>query len=371
MKKFPCVYMRGGTSKAVFFHKKDLPQNMDLWPEIFLKVMGTPDIKQIDGMGGTASSTSKIAVVSVSERENADVDYHFFQVDIDKPIVTDTFNCGNISSAVGPFAIDEGLVKAIEPVTVVRVFNVNTQKVIEEHVEVENGKAKVYGDVAINGVPGTGSGIKMFFEKPAGAVTGKLFPTGNRKDMIDVDGIGLLETTIFDCANTVVFIRAADVGLTGTELTELNNNKTIMERLEQIRGKAAEKLGFVKHWEAAADEAVNHPFIVFLSKAQSYTGMDRNLVTADSIDICCRALSVRRLHKAYPMTLAVATACAAKIPGTLASELAGITSESGIVRLGHASGRTDVDVRLSGEDIEMAGLLRTARRIMDGYVYIR
>ncbi|MEG1849497.1 MAG: PrpF domain-containing protein, partial [Oscillospiraceae bacterium] len=186
MKKYPCVYMRGGTSKAVIFQQKDLPADQSLWDDLFLKVMGTPDTKQIDGMGGTVSSTSKVAVIAPSARPDADVDYSFRQVDILIPKVDHKANCGNISSAVGPFAIDEGLVPAIEPITVVRVFNTNTGKIIEEHVRVKDGRAMVHGDEVIRGVPGTGSRIDMFFEDPAGAGTGKLFPTGQRKEIFDL-----------------------------------------------------------------------------------------------------------------------------------------------------------------------------------------
>lgn len=157
MKKYPCVYMRGGTSKAVIFHKEDLPTDKKELDQLFLKVMGTPDVKQIDGMGGTVSSTSKIAIISRSKEPGADVDYTFCQVDIKQPTLGWNSNCGNISSAVGPYAVDEGLVKAIEPETVVKVFNTNTKKIIEEHVRVKNGRAEVYGDAAIRGVPGTGS----------------------------------------------------------------------------------------------------------------------------------------------------------------------------------------------------------------------
>ena len=185
MTKYPCVYMRGGTSKAVFFHEKDLPEDRSKWDEIFLKVMGTPDVKQIDGMGGTVSSTSKIAVISPSDREDVDVNYTFRQVDIVIPRVDGSANCGNISSAVGPFAIDEGLVPAVEPITVVRILNTNTNKIIEEHVRVKDGKAMVHGDEVIKGVPGTGSRIDMYFEDPAGSKTGKLFPTGQMKESFD------------------------------------------------------------------------------------------------------------------------------------------------------------------------------------------
>lgn len=184
-RKFPCVYMRGGTSKAVFFHQEDLPADENEWPEIFMKVMGTPDVKQIDGMGGTVSSTSKIAVIKKSDRPGIDVDYTFRQVDIVIPRVDGSANCGNISSAVGPYAIDEGLVPAVEPITVVRVFNTNTNKVIEEHVRVKDGHACMYGDEEIKGVPGTGSRIDMYFEDPAGSALASFSrPVSRRKSLM-------------------------------------------------------------------------------------------------------------------------------------------------------------------------------------------
>ena len=239
MTKYPCVYMRGGTSKAVFFHEKDLPEDKSKWDEIFMKVMGTPDVKQIDGMGGTVSSTSKIAVISPSDREDVDVNYTFRQVDIVIPRVDGSANCGNISSAVGPFAIDEGLVPAVEPITVVRILNTNTNKIIEEHVRVKDGKAMVHGDEVIKGVPGTGSRIDMYFEDPAGSKTGKLFPTGQKKEIFDVPGYGPAEVTVLDCSNPMVFIKASDLGIKGTELVELNQNKDVMEHIERFRGMAA------------------------------------------------------------------------------------------------------------------------------------
>ena len=235
MERYPCVYMRGGTSKAVIFHKRDLPEDQSRWKEIFLRVMGTPDVKQIDGMGGTVSSTSKIAVISPSSREGIDVDYYFAQVDIREPNVSDNLNCGNISSAVGPFAIDEGLVAAVEPVTVVRIYNVNTDKVIEARVQVENGRAAVYGEAAIKGVPGTGSPIELYFERPGGASTGKTFPTGRRMDTLQIPGWGLIEATLVDISNPAVLVRARDLGMTGAELTEINGNGELMELLERIR----------------------------------------------------------------------------------------------------------------------------------------
>ncbi len=369
-RKFPCVYMRGGTSKAVFFHKEDLPADESEWKDIFLKVMGTPDVKQIDGMGGTVSSTSKVAVISKSDRPGIDVDYHFFQVDIVIPRVDDSANCGNISSAVGPYAIDEGLVEPVEGITKVRVYNVNTNKVIEEHVRVQDGMACVNGDASIQGVPGTGSRIDMYFEDPAGAKTGKLFPTGLKKETIDVPGYGKAEVTMIDCSNPVVFIKASDLGITGTELTELNQNKDVMEHIERIRGITAQKFGFVDDFMKARTESTSAPKVAIISPAQDYKNMDGNIVKKEDMDLCVRAISVGALHKAYPMTVAVATGAAAKIPGTIVSDILG-QHDSDCVRLGHSSGVTDVLMKMDGEKVLQGGVVRTARRIMDGFVYIR
>ena len=371
MKKYPCVYMRGGTSKAVFFHEKDLPEDKSLWDDIFLKVMGTPDVKQIDGMGGTVSSTSKIAIIAPSNKPGVDVEYTFRQVDIVIPRVDGSANCGNISSAVGPFAIDEGLVPAVEPITVVRVLNTNTNKIIEEHVRVEDGHAMVHGDEVIQGVPGTGSRIDMYFEDPAGSKTGKLFPTGQKKEVFDVPGYGPAEVTVLDCSNPMVFIKASDLGIKGSELTELNQNKDVMEHIERIRGMAAVKCGFVENWEDARTKSTSAPKVSIVSAPQDYINMDRNEVKADTMDLCCRAISVGALHKAYPMTVAVGTGAAARIPGTIVNEIVKPAPDQDIIRLGHASGVTEVDVKMGGEKVIKGGVTRTARRIMDGWVYVR
>ena len=371
MKKYPCVYMRGGTSKAVFFHEKDLPEDKSLWDDIFLKVMGTPDVKQIDGMGGTVSSTSKIAIIAPSNKPGVDVEYTFRQVDIVIPRVDGSANCGNISSAVGPFAIDEGLVPAVEPITVVRVLNTNTNKIIEEHVRVEDGHAMVHGNEVIQGVPGTGSRIDMYFEDPAGSKTGKLFPTGQKKEVFDVPGYGPAEVTVLDCSNPMVFIKASDLGIKGSELTELNQNKDVMEHIERIRGIAAVKCGFVEKWEDARTKSTSAPKVSIVSAPQDYINMDGNEVKADTMDLCCRAISVGALHKAYPMTVAVGTGAAARIPGTIVNEIVKPAPDQDIIRLGHASGVTEVDVKMGGEKVIKGGVPRTARRIMDGWVYVR
>lgn len=368
--KIPCVYMRGGTSKGVLFHERDLPQDQSQWPEIFRKVMGSPDVKQIDGMGGTVSSTSKVAVIRKSQRPGVDVDYTFCQVDPATPTTDMSVNCGNLSSAVGPFAIDEGLVEAREPVTAVRVYNTNTQKVIEEHVRVEDGQSCVYGTAEIAGVPGTGSRIDMYFEEPAGTRTGMLFPTGKRREDLDVPGHGPVEVTIIDCSQPVVFVRAEALGLRGIELTELNQNTVLMDLLERIRAAVAVKLGFVERWEDARAQSSTAPDIVFISRPQSYVDLNGGTVNGDCMDLCVRALSMGAVHKAFPVTDSIAAGAAAKLAGTIVYDLTR-SSPSGGVRLGHSSGIMEVEVDLDGAHVRRVGLVRTARRIMDGNVYIR
>lgn len=371
MKKYPCVYMRGGTSKAVFFHKKDLPEDESEWDELFLKVMGSPDVKQIDGMGGAVSTTSKVAVISPSAEPGVDVDYTFRQVDFLIPHVDHKPNCGNISSAVGPFAIDEGLVEAAEPITVVRVRNTNTNKIIEEHVRVENGRAMVHGEERIKGVPGTGSRIDMYFLEPGGAATGKLLPTGNPRDRIEVPGYGDIEVSVVDCSNTVVFVRATDLGLKGTELFEINGNLEVMEHMERIRCLIAERLGFVARWEDARTKSTSLPKIAIVSRPADYLDMDGNAIQAEEMDLCVRAISVGALHKAYPMTVSIATASAAMLEETIVRELCAPAADHAVIRLGHVSGVTPVEVFMEGSKVLKGGVTRTARRIMDGFVYVR
>lgn len=370
MNKYRCVYMRGGTSKAVVFKKEDLPSDESLWPSLFLKVMGTPDAKQIDGMGGTVSSTSKVAVIGPSQKEGADVDYTFFQIHIDKPLVSGDMNCGNISSVVGPFAIDEGYVEAIEPITVVRIFNTNTGKMLEEHVRVKDGRACVEGDAEIQGVPGTGSQIDMFFCDPCGAVTGKDFPTGKRKELIDVPGFKTLEVTLFDCVNPVVFVKATDLAITGAEHVELNNDSEFLLLIEKIRMIAAERMGFVDDWEIAVNTGVTIPLLSFISPPQDFTTVDGNTVQKEEMDLCCRGVNLGKVHRAYPMSLNVATAACSKLRGSIVHDLTKDTGTSE-VRLGHAGGISGCVVSLEDEKVTKAGIIRTARRIMDGYVYVK
>ena len=368
--KLKCVYMRGGTSKAVFFHKKDLPEDVAIWPKLFMKVMGTPDSKQIDGMGGAAQITSKIAVVAPSEQPDCDVDYTFFQVGIEEPIVADNLNCGNISCAVGPFAVDEGLVTAEEPVTVVRVYNTNTRKVIEEHIPVKSGKALTKGVASIMGVPGTGAGMDIFFEKPGGAATGKLFPTGNVLDILEPEGYPSVEATLIDCSNPVMILASKNLGLKGSEIEPFLSDKELLTHIESIRSAAAVKFGFVEQAKDATEQSLAAPKVAVISRPHDYKGSDGNMILKEDMDICSRIISVGAFHKTHPITSGIAIAAAASIPGTVAWNLIGENWDHKTLKIGHPYGILPIKIVMDGDTVAKAGTIRTARRIMDGYIYI-
>ena len=368
--KLKCVYMRGGTSKAVFFHQCDLPEDRTLWPEIFLRVMGTPDPKQIDGMGGAAQITSKIAVISPADDPSYDVNYTFFQIGFDAPVVDDRVNCGNISCAVGPFAVDEGLVPAREPVTVVRVLNTNTGKFIEEHVPVRDGRALTVGDARIHGVPGTGAGMDVFFERPGGATTGRLLPTGNARDILHPVGYAPIEATLIDCSNPVVILRAADLGLRGGEIEQFRSDRALLDHIEAIRCQAAVAFGFVDRAELATERSLARPKVAVIAPAQDFTSSDGATVPGEAMDLCSRVVSVGAFHKTHPITSGIALAAAASIGGTLARELVRPGWDGGTLRIGHPFGTLEIKIVMDGQEVLKAGTVRTARRIMDGNVYV-
>lgn len=382
-RKIPCVYMRGGTSKALFFHDKDLPQDEAKRDRVLLSAFGSPDRRQIDGMGGANTSTSKVAVIKISERPGIDVDYDFGQVDINQPIVGKTMNCGNISSAVGPFAIDEGLVKAVEPVTEVHIFNTNTQKEIIELVPVKDGRAVTEGHFSIDGVPGTGAKVTLKFIEPQGAASGRLLPTGNPRDVIEIGG-RRYEYSFVDAANPVIFVHPEDFGLTGTELPSqfhaLPNCGEICRILEVIRGTGAVTLGFAKDLEDAKVNSQTLPKLAFVRKPAAYTAGSGKRIEAGDMDLAGRLFSVgMKMIDAYMGTGAICTVTAANTPGTIVNEIAEAVSGTGRVehlRIGHPWGIMDVyaDLRLNedGTHTVLSGNLdRTARRIMEGYVYVR
>lgn len=382
-RKIPCVYMRGGTSKACFFHDKDLPKETVERDKVILSVYGSPDLRQIDGMGGANTSTSKVAIISKSQREGVDVDYDFGQVSIDMPIIGKTMNCGNISSAVGPFAIDEGLVEAVEPITIVRIFNTNTNKMIVARVPVKDGKAMSEGDFEIDGVPGTGAKINIEFNNPQGAVSGKLLPTGNPIDTIEIDG-KTYEYSFVDAANPVVFVRAEQFNLTGTEMPwefeARPDYKEICRILEIIRGTCAITIGLATSLEDAAVNSQTLPKIGYCTVPKDYTAGSGKEIKKDNIDYVGRLFSLgMKMIQAYMGTGGICTVVAANTPGTIVNEIVCANKPDNKVdsiRIGHPFGIMVVDADLEdtadGGHIVTCGMIgRTARRIMEGYVYVR
>ncbi|MHB8909867.1 MAG: PrpF domain-containing protein [Syntrophales bacterium] len=377
MKMLRCVIMRGGTSKGVYFHENELPKDIKLRDKIILDVFGSPDVREIDGLGGADVLTSKVCIIGPSNREDADVDYTFGQVIVDKPIVDPSINCGNLSSGVGPFAIDEGLVKAVEPFTKVRIYNTNTKKVLIANVPVKDGKAVVAGDYHIDGVPGTGAKIELDFAATAGTVRGTLLPTGKVREKLQIDELGEVEVSIVDAANPTIFAHAEDIGITGTErFPALIADKEVWRKAELIRGAAAEMLGFVKDRRNSAIENPTAPFSVFLTRASDYVSYSGQVIKADSVDFRGILWAAREVSKAYAVTGTICTGAAAMTEGTIVNELLSERAKkAGVVRIGHPSGVIEVQVDVQKEagefKLKKAIVYRTARRILEGYVYLK
>lgn len=379
MRKFKTVFMRGGTSKGCMFHREDLPENQKEWDNIFLQCMGNPDPKQIDGLGGTVSSNNKIVIVWKSEEPDVDVEYLVGQVIVGKSQVDYKSNCGNMTAAVGPFAVEEGLVQPVEPVTTVRMLNRNTDKYIQVTVPIdhETGTFAQDGDCAIAGVDGTAAELKVKFMNPAGAKTGRLLPTGNVLDNLDIPDFGMIEATILDVSNPMVLVRAEDIGMTGTELPEeINQNKEICGLLEKIRGTACCRMGFAKDLPDATDNSPAVPKVGFFTAPKSYTDIAGNRVEAEEMDLSARVISVFKCHKACPLTSASAISVAAFLEGSIVWKTIGEPKTgTETVRIGHPSGVMTMcpEIVKEMDEIKLPGVAvqRTARRIMDGTVYVR
>ena len=371
----PVSILRGGTSKGVYILEEDLPKDKALWEPLLLELMGSPDKKQIDGLGGAQSVTSKVAIIKKSDRPDADVDYTFAQVSVDKPLVSYKGNCGNISSGVGPFAIEKGLIEAKDGVTPVRIYNTNTDKIIIADVHTENGQVVYDGDFAIAGVPGTASPIKLKFVEPAGTLGHGLLPTGNAVDILEVPGYGKVEASIVDAANPLVFVKARDLGLTGRELPEeLNANAEKLDLLEAVRGLAAVKLGLIEDYTRSAWETPGIPKMTFVEEAEAYETSDGASVEKASVDLLSRMMSMQKAHPSYAMTGAMCTAAAAVVPGSVVNQVLSPDTDSQFIRIGHPSGILEC-----GVDFEENGVcpvitdtfgFRTANLLLDGTAYI-
>ncbi|WP_313308992.1 2-methylaconitate cis-trans isomerase PrpF [Stutzerimonas nitrititolerans] len=383
--RIPATYMRGGTSKGVFFRLQDLPEPCRVPGEardkLFMRVIGSPDpyAAHIDGMGGATSSTSKCVILSKSSQPDHDVDYLYGQVSIDKPFVDWSGNCGNLSTGAGAFAIHAGLVNPARipenGTCVVRIWQANIQKTIIAHVPVSNGQVQETGDFELDGVTFPAAEIVLEFLDPSddGEEGGSMFPTGNLIDELEVPGIGTFKATMISAGIPTVFVNAEDIGYQGTELREdINSDPAQLARFEKIRVAGALRMGLIK----TAEEALTRqhtPKVAFISKPKSYTASNGKTIEAGEVDLLVRALSMGKLHHAMMGTCAVAIGTAAAVPGTLVNLAAG-GGDREAVRFGHPSGTLRVGAEARQVDgqwtVTKAIMSRSARVLMEGAVRV-
>lgn len=374
----PATWYRGGTSKALFVLRKDLPSTDPAQLYAWIRAaFGSPDRREIDGIGGADLYTSKFAMLGPSTHPQADVDYSFFQVGVETPIIATDANCGNISSAAAPFAIEAGLVHAADGTTTVTIYNTNMDKPIYATLHVRDGKAVTHGDYHIDGVPGTAAPIQLDFRDTVGGRTGCLLPTGHVRDTFEVAGLGEIEASIVDIANLVVFAPASAFGLTGTEdPMDLQSNQELMERTLSLHDAVAIRLGPVSTPEEAAKEV--SPFVSLVAPPQDWIDYDtREKRKAESCDFVARGFNRHWVHKAYWGTGSICTGVAAALPGSVVNNVARKKAlASGVFRIGHPTGTIVVKIELSQSrgpnsyEVRRGILVRTARKLMDGLVYV-
>ena len=368
----PAVFMRGGTSKGLFFRDRDLPADPANRDALLLRALGSPDPygRQLDGMGGGISSLSKAAIIGPPTRDDADIDYTFAQVAVDAPVVDYGSNCGNLSAAVGPFAVDERLCARADGGALVRIHNTNTGKVIHSTFAVCDGQAVVEGDLAIPGVPGAGAPVRLDFFDPGGSRTGELLPTGEPVDVLDAGG-ARIRASLVDAANPLVIVAAAEVGLSGVEApAEIEARPGVMALLDQVRREAGVRMGLGR---APADVPLSIPKLAVVSAPQPFSTLAGEEIAADAHDLAVRMLSMERAHRAVPVTGALCLGVASRVPGTVLQELMSC-SPGRDLRLGTPSGvvtvGADVEQREGAPHAVSATLLRTARRLMQGAVAV-
>ncbi|MGA7782919.1 MAG: 2-methylaconitate cis-trans isomerase PrpF [Paraburkholderia sp.] len=384
--KIPATYMRGGTSKGVFFRLQDLPEATQVpgpaRDALLLRVIGSPDPygKQIDGMGGATSSTSKTVIIARSSKPDHDVDYLFGQVSIDKAFVDWSGNCGNLSAAVGPFAISAGLVDSSRiphnGVATVRIWQANIGKTIIGHVPITDGAVQETGDFELDGVTFPAAEVRLEFMDPAAeeeGAGGAMFPTGHLVDDLEVPGIGTLKATMINAGIPTIFVNAEEIGYTGTELQDaINSDVKALEKFETIRAHGALRMGLIKHLDEIATRQ-HTPKVAFVAKPAAYAASSGKQVSAGDADLLVRAMSMGKLHHAMMGTAAVAIGTAAAIPGTLVNLAAG-GGEREAVRFGHPSGTLRVGAQASQVDgewvVKKAIMSRSARVLMEGWIRV-
>jgi len=371
-----CMIARGGTSKGIYIAENELPQERRRRDAVILSLFGSPDVRQIDGLGGADPLTSKLAILGPPSRSDADVDYTFAQVSFDQAFVDYKGNCGNISAGVGPVAIAMGLVRAVEPVTTVRIHMTNSGRMLVAEVPVVEGRAAVEGDLAIDGCPGSGARITMDWSDSQGGITGKLLPTGNPQDQFVVDG-RTYNVSLVDAGNPLLFIHARSLGMQGIETpAEIDADKGLMALIEKLRGLAAKACGLVDNAEDATLRSPYNPFFCIVSPPRDYRTFDGKDVRAADIDIVSRLLFMLRMHKTHPGTGTVCLGAAARIPGSIAYEaLRPAARERLTINIGHPAGiipvESEVDVSNGVMQLKRAAIYRTARLLMEGYAYVR
>ena len=384
--KVPATYMRGGTSKGVFFRLQDLPKDAQIpgaaRDAFLMRVIGSPDPygKQTDGMGAATSSTSKTVILSTSTRPDHDIDYLFGQVSIDKPFIDWSGNCGNLSSAVGPFAISNGLIDASRipknGIFTVRVWQANIGKTIIAHVPMTNGAVQETGDFELDGVTFPAAEVQLEFMDPAAeeeGAGGSMFPTGNLIDDLDVPGVGVLKATMINAGIPTIFVDAAAVGCTGAELQDdINGDPEKLAMFEKIRAYGAQRMGLIKHLDEAAKRQ-HTPKVAFVAKPIDYVSSSGKAVSASDVNVLVRALSMGKLHHAMMGTVAVSISAAAAIPGTTVNLAAG-GGKRDAVRFGHPSGALRVGAEATMVDgewkVTKAIMSRSARVLMEGWVRV-
>lgn len=380
--RVPAAFIRGGTSNAVVFDRRHLPADEAVRERLFIAALGSPDPygRQLDGMGGGISSLSKVCIVGPPSRPDADVDYTFGQVAVDRPRIDWSSNCGNMSSAIGPFAVDEGLVEAAGPEAAVVIHNTNTTKLIRARFPVEDGRAAVEGDTAIPGVSGCGAPVDLEFLEPGGAGTGTLLPTGNVLDTLEVEGVGSVPASLVDAANAFVFVDADDVGITGVEMpAALDTSPEVMDRLERIRAAAAVAMGIAATPAEASERFPSAPKIGIAAPPRPAETLSGEAIDPAAGDLTARMVSMGNVHRALPLTGVLGFAVAAAIEGTVVARAAAGPRDAdrdGRVRLISPSGviAAAASVRRTGADgawhAEHASVRRTQRRLFDGFVYV-
>lgn len=390
LSSLPAALFRGGTSKGLVLRRSDVPDDRALWDDLLLAAFGSPDPMQIDGVGGSHSTASKAIVVSPGDG-TADVAYRFGGVAVDEPVVDWGGNCGNMTFATGPAALelgvvpgtgddgrldaDDGRIRAGDdgPRVALTLENGNTGGVVEQSVPVDGAGAPRYaGDFAVDGVPGTGARIVSRFLDPGGSETSGVFPTGERTEPLDVAGVGTVAASLVDVASPCVFVRATDLGLTAAEPpATIDADPDLVERLERVRAAACVRYGFVDDPDRAAEVSPGIPKLAVVGERRPYPTVGGGEVRPDEYDLLARIMSMGKAHHAYAVTGAMCTAVAATLPGTVPAEFAGFEGRPAEVTIGHPKGTMTVGVDLDGDDVVATTVDRTARKLMTGELYHR